>query len=291
MMTDLWQPQSTCGYHCLPDSRRRDISIAFLVVGRLIATIAVVLAAALTIALIALLPGSAMVRARRTFARGVLRAMGIKHRVIGRVPDRRALLVANHVSWIDVLVLLGNTPARLLAKHEVREWPVIGRIARAMGTVFVDRSKPKALPETVRAVAAAMDGGGVVAVFPEGTTWCGRNVGRFRPAMFQAAIDAGVPVLPVRLDFTIDGEPTTLAAFLGADTLYASVRRVVAARGMTVTLRTFSLLYPDTDPDAQIGRRATGPAARREARRLLARASAAALGREPRQPAKALMLV
>jgi 1-acyl-sn-glycerol-3-phosphate acyltransferase len=173
--------------------------------------------------------------------------------------------VANHVSWIDPLVILAHTPARLLAKHDVRDCPIIGPVARALGTVFVDRTRPTALPATVRQVSGVLAADGVVAVFPEGTTWCGRTAGRFRPAMFQAAIDAGVPVVPVRLSFSIDGEPTTVAAFLGEDTLYASVRRVVAARGLTVTLRTYPMLHPMLDPTAD-GDRWT-------ARRTLARAA------------------
>jgi 1-acyl-sn-glycerol-3-phosphate acyltransferase len=273
-MSEFWLPRSTCGQHCLPAltlRRRIDPRVAL----RLAGTAALLCCFALLacFALLPFLPNRHLVRTKRGFARAILATLGVRHRLVGRVPEARALLVANHVSWLDVLVLLAHTPARLLAKHEVRGWPLIGRIARAMGTVFVDRSRPKALPATVRAVADTVAAGGVVAVFPEGTTWCGRNGGRFRPAMFQAAIDARVPVLPVRLDFTLDGEPTTLAAFLGEETLYTSVRRVVAVRGMTVTLRTYPMLHPTVH---------TG---RPEGRRTLARASAAALAREPRTPA------
>src|SRR4029079_10304453 len=94
--------------------------------------------------------------------------------------------------------------AHLVAKHEVRDWPIIGRLATTLGTVFVDRTRPKTLPDTVARVAEHLADGAVVAVFPEGTTWCGRAGGRFRPAMFQAAIAAGAPVVPVRLAFNLD---------------------------------------------------------------------------------------
>jgi 1-acyl-sn-glycerol-3-phosphate acyltransferase len=272
-MTDLWQPRSTCGYDCLPAAAPASVAGALLVLWRLVATTVVLLIGGVALPLLAALP-AALPRnrrlvAQRAFARSVLWTLGIRHRVLGRVPERRALLVANHVSWIDTLIVLAHTPARLLAKHEVGDWAIIGRVARTLGTVFVDRTRPKALPATVGRVADVLAGGGVVAVFPEGTTWCGRSAGRFRPAMFQAAIDAGVPVVPVRLSFTIADEPTTVAAFLGEDTLYASVRRVVAARDLTVTLRTYPMLHPTHN-----GERST-------ARRTLARAAAAVLLRQP----------
>ena len=99
-------------------------------------------------------------------------------------------MVANHVSWLDVVVLLAHLPARMLAKREVRGWPVVGRLAVAMGTVFIDRDRPRTLPARVAAVAGALRDGGVVVAFPEGTTWCGRTGGPLRPAVFQAAVEA-----------------------------------------------------------------------------------------------------
>jgi 1-acyl-sn-glycerol-3-phosphate acyltransferase len=188
---------------------------------------------------------AARARVVRFFARGVLRAFGVRHALCGRLPRKGALIVANHVSWLDVLVLLAYAPARLLAKREVRSWPAIGLLAAAAGSVFIDRLRPRALPRTVADVTAALRAGGVVAVFPEGTTWCGRTGGSFRPAMFQAAIDAGVPVAPVTLRFGLTGgADTTVAAFLGEDTLLASLRRVVTARGLRVTVQAHPALHP-----------------------------------------------
>jgi 1-acyl-sn-glycerol-3-phosphate acyltransferase len=147
---------------------------------------------------------------------------------------------------LDILVLLAIAPCRLLAKHEVRTWPVIGWLAAAAGTVFIDRSRPKRLPRTVAEVAAALRAGGVVAVFPEGTTWCGNAAGRFRPAMFQAAIDARAVVVPVRLTFRLsDGESTSIAAFLGEETLWTSLRRVLRVRGLLITATVAPALHPD----------------------------------------------
>ncbi|MCW3844461.1 1-acyl-sn-glycerol-3-phosphate acyltransferase, partial [Micromonospora yasonensis] len=170
------------------------------------------------------------------------------------LPRRRSLLVANHVSWLDILAVLAVSPARMLAKREVRDWPVVGLLAAAAGTVFVDRSRPRDLPATVGRVAAALGAGHSVAVFPEGTTWCGvadgcRPARGFRPAMLQAAVDAGAPVVPLRLSYRYAGDPTTLAAFLGEETLWASVRRVLAARDLTVSVGVAAPLHPAAGAD------------------------------------------
>jgi 1-acyl-sn-glycerol-3-phosphate acyltransferase len=213
-----------------------------VVLWRLCAVSAVVLAAALVLPL---LPAARVPVTLQRGARAVLAALGVRHTMRGRVTQRRALLVANHVSWLDILLLLAYAPCRLIAKHEVRDWPVIGRLAAAAGTVFLDRSRPRTLPDTVKHVAAALAGGAVVAVFPEGTTWCGRTGGRFHPAMFQAAVTAGAAVAPVQLAFEVSGgRPTTVAAFVGDDTLFSSLMRVVAARGLTITMRAYAPLYP-----------------------------------------------
>lgn len=142
------------------------------------------------------------------------------------------LVVANHVSWLDVLLVAAVCPGRMLAKHEVSGWPVVGRLARSRGTLFIDRERIRSLPGTVAAIARALRDGETVVAFPEGSTWCGREAGRFRPAVFQAALDAGAPVRPVAIRYRLaGGEPTTVPAFVGDDTLTASLRRVVAARG------------------------------------------------------------
>jgi 1-acyl-sn-glycerol-3-phosphate acyltransferase len=111
--------------------------------------------------------------------------------------------------------------------------PLVGRLAVRGGTLFIDRERIRALPGTVAEIAGALRSGATVVAFPEGSTWCGREEGRFRPAVFQAALDAGVPVRPVAIRYRLaGGEPTTAAAFVGDDTLLASLRRVVATRGL-----------------------------------------------------------
>jgi 1-acyl-sn-glycerol-3-phosphate acyltransferase len=163
---------------------------------------------------------------------------------------------------LDILVLLSCAPVRLLAKLEVGDWPLFGRLASAAGAVFIDRSRPRLLPATVAAVAAALRDGYVVAVFPEGTTGCGFAPALFRPAMFQGAIDAAMPVVPVALRYSAAGDPTTAVAFVGDDRLLASLGRVIATRGVPVSLTAHPALHP----------------AAAASRRALARTAAAVVG-------------
>ncbi|MQA96874.1 MAG: 1-acyl-sn-glycerol-3-phosphate acyltransferase [Streptosporangiales bacterium] len=175
------------------------------------------------------------------------------------VPGAGTLIVADHISWLDVPALAACAPVTLLAKREVAGWPVIGPLARRLGTCFIDRDDPYALPGAVAEVARLLSSGRSVVAFPQATTWCGPVGGRFRRATFQAAVDAGAPVLPVTVDYTLGGEPTTVAAFVGTDGFLASLARVVRADGLTVRIRPHQPLWPGPGID----RRALAAAAER----------------------------
>ncbi|MFI6327775.1 lysophospholipid acyltransferase family protein [Micromonospora chersina] len=244
----LWRPASGCGPGCLPAATPPDVSLPRRA-GRLLGVLGMLLAGVGLAALLPLLSAGGRRAALRGWARWTLRALGVRLLVRGRLPRGRALLVANHVSWLDVLAVLAVAPARMLAKREVRDWPVVGALAAAAGTVFVDRSRPRDLPGTVGRVAGALRAGHSVAVFPEGTTWCGAAGGcrpgrGFRPAVFQAAVDAGAPVVPLGLGYRYAGDPSTLPAFLGEETLWESARRVLAARDLTVAVTVAAALHP-----------------------------------------------
>ncbi|SDN31150.1 lysophospholipid acyltransferase family protein [Allokutzneria albata] len=243
MTAHAWMPQSPCGMRCLQSEDTVSPPRRAL---RLLALVAVLLTGPLS-------------GGRRWWFRAVLRALGAKLRVLGE-PEKQSgvLVVGNHTSWLDIVAVNAVQPARALAKREVGEWPVIGALAARTGTVFVDRAKLSTLPATVAEVAEVMRGGAAVSVFPEGTTWCGRESGLYKPAAFQAAIDAGVPVRPLALRFVVGGKPTTAASFLGEETFLTALRRTVALRGLEIEVHVLPLI-------STAGRERRGLAAEAEA--------------------------
>jgi 1-acyl-sn-glycerol-3-phosphate acyltransferase len=187
----------------------------------------------------------------RRAARGLLAALGIGFEVDDRRPHVGrgvGLVVANHTSFLDIVAIAGVVPARFVAKSEILGWPVVGGLARRLGVIGIDRGALRSLPATIGAMTAGLFGDDAVGVFPEGTTWCGRAGGRFRPATFQAAVDARMPVIPVHVGFRdAAGSVATAPAFIGDDDLLDTLRRVLRARGLTVVVRVHELQLPGQD--------------------------------------------
>jgi 1-acyl-sn-glycerol-3-phosphate acyltransferase len=236
-----YAPTSACGPDCLPRPGTTPRVAWPVRVVRLLALVLALLGGIGVALATPVLSRAAGARLTRGWFRTLLRASGVRLRVVGgELPaggPTGTLITANHVSWLDVPAVLALEPVRVVAKSDVRGWPVIGLLAARGGTVFIDRNRLRRLPVTVAEIADLLRRGQNVLVFPEGSTWCGRKRGRFYPAAFQAAIDAGAPVRPVTLRYRLaDGNPTTAAAFVGDDTLVASVLRVIATRGIVVEL-------------------------------------------------------
>ncbi|MFJ5775587.1 lysophospholipid acyltransferase family protein [Streptomyces sp. NPDC093094] len=243
----VWLPGAPCTPRECVEATGVSVVTGVLGALRLTAVIGLLLAG------IALAPFGARIPAGavRRWSRWIVRAAGVRVRITGgAAPAGGLLLVANHISWLDVPLLAAVRPARMLAKREVRQWPVAGALAARGGALFIDRDRLRALPDTVARIAGALRSGAAVGVFPEGSTWCGRAQGRFRRAVFQAALDARVPVQPVRIRyFLADGAATALPAFVGEDALLTSVWRVVTARGLTAEADVRPVIPPHTRPD------------------------------------------
>jgi 1-acyl-sn-glycerol-3-phosphate acyltransferase len=161
------------------------------------------------------------------------RILGIAVEVTGEAPHESALLVANHVSWLDVPVLGGLGPIAFLSKAEVRGWPLIGWLAATAGTQFIARGSGEASAVGAR-IGNHLVEGGCLALFPEGTTTDGRTVKPFFPRLLAAASASGVPVVPVALRFERGGALDPLAPFVGDETILSHLRRVLTARGFHV---------------------------------------------------------
>lgn len=183
------------------------------------------------------------VRARQHYigwwATRLLRVLGIELRARG-LPFRPGakLLIANHVSWLDIMAIHAVCPeARFVSKADVRHWPVIGWLVEAAGTLFIEREKKRDAMRVIHQMAAAMQAGDTVAVFPEGTTSDGHGVLPFHANLLQAAIATDVPVQPVVLRFADATAPVSAAAaYIGDATLVDSLSAVLMAERMSVTV-------------------------------------------------------
>jgi 1-acyl-sn-glycerol-3-phosphate acyltransferase len=145
------------------------------------------------------------------------------------------MIVANHVSWLDIIVLSAIHPLRFIAKSEVRDWPVIGWLCRRCGTVFIERaSRKNALMVNCR-ISELLGQDVSIGLFPEGTTTEGKQVGPFYSALLQPAIDAGARVYPMALRYQgMDGNPEFAAAFIGDMTLARSIWNILRCKQQNV---------------------------------------------------------
>jgi 1-acyl-sn-glycerol-3-phosphate acyltransferase len=165
----------------------------------------------------------------------LMRILNITLRVNGAPPVGGAVLVANHVSWLDIHVLHSLLPVRFISKAEVRDWPLLGQLAKASGTLFITREKKSDAIRVNQEMAAELEAGECLAFFPEGTTSDGQDMRTFFPSLFQPAVDAGCPVIPAAIRYRdLSGAPCLEAAYHGEMTLLASFWRIAKLPGLVV---------------------------------------------------------
>jgi lyso-ornithine lipid O-acyltransferase len=220
------------------------------------------------------------------FCRAVCVAIGIEVEARGRLPGAAPrLLVANHVSWSDVIALASLYPLVFLAKKEVAGWPVLGFLAKLQGTVFVDRADRKTIPQVNAAIASELRAGRDVVVFAEGTSSDGANVLKFNAAHFAMLRDLAdgpaplaVTLAPVALIYAQRGETFPIAK-KGFDVgWYGDMRFLphlwsLMRRGGA---KCHIIFAPAVDSGPGSDRKALAAAAEAEVRRALAEAYGAA---------------
>lgn len=246
----VWLPTAPCTPQDCAGHPGRAASVPRAVL-RLATALALFLLAVPAAAPVRLLPARPRRALVRAWSAALLRALGIRITVHGTPgEDGGRLIVANHISWLDIPLVTAVLPCRMLAKSEIGAWPVLGGLAARAGTLFIERDRIRALPRTVETVSRALLAGDRVTVFPEGSTWCGRAQGPFRRAAFQSALDARVPVQPVRLGYRLaDGDVAGAPAFVGDDPLTASLWRIARARGVRAEVWLLPRIPPGRHPD------------------------------------------
>ena len=164
----------------------------------------------------------------------------IQVRIFGQPPSLLApntLIVSNHVSWLDIFALSHVTYARFVAKDEIRRWPVFGMLVARAGTLFIKRERRRDAARINEMLAQALQDGCCIAIFPEGTTSSGAHLLPFKASLFEAAIRAQAGVQPVGLRYVdAHGALTSATAYYGGISFPQSVRRLLAARHITVEI-------------------------------------------------------
>ena len=174
----------------------------------------------------------------RWWSAGLVRAMGLTLQVSGTPRPGATMIVANHISWLDIAAIHAAAPhARFVSKADVLSWPLLGWLIRSAGTLFIERDRKRDAVRVVHAVAEALKTGDTVAVFPEGTTGTGPELLPFHANLLQAAVATATPVQPVVLRFSDPRGPFSPAVtFIGETTLLQSLWRVASAQGLAVSV-------------------------------------------------------
>ncbi len=185
----------------------------------------------------------------RRFLAWVGYCAGLRIRPTGKPLGGPVLFVANHSSWLDIMLVAGASGAAFVSKAEVRDWPLIGRLARLHHTVFVERGEKKTVRGQADALREALGSGRAIALFPEGTTDGGDEVLPFRPSLLAALYPPipGVRVQPVAIDYGAAGSEIE---WVGDEAAAANAKRVLSRRGTAdVTLRFLEPLDPASVAD------------------------------------------
>jgi len=173
------------------------------------------------------------------WARGMLAIIGIEVRVKGHPASGPVLMAANHISWLDILVMHAACHCRFVAKSEIRGWPLVGVLTTGGGSLYIERGSNRDAMRVVHQMAAALQQGQVLAVFPEGGTGDGVTLLPFHANLLQAAISAGAPIQPIALQF-LDAQTQQISlapCYRNDDTLISSLWRTLCAPPLLAQVR------------------------------------------------------
>ena len=197
-------------------------------------------------------------RLRQRWSARLLGVLGIELRTRGEAVQPGSLLVANHISWVDIFVINALAPTAFISKAEVRQWPLIGWLAARNETVFLRRGSRGHARIVNAEIATLLGRGRQVALFPEGTTTDGSHVHPFHAALLQPAIDAGAPIQPLALCYRLpDGRFTRAPAYDGDVSLGECLQAIVAEREIVARIHVAQPLSTTEQPDRkQLSQRA-----------------------------------
>lgn len=157
-----------------------------------------------------------------------------------------ALLVCNHVSWLDIYLIHSARRVYFVSKSEVRGWPILGWLAQQGGTLFLNRGRRADTARVNHSMGELMQQSAWVAVFPEGTTSDGRGLRRFLPSLLQPAVTLGCPIIPAALRYrTRAGDYTEAPAYIDEISMWGSLKRIISEPGLVAELKFGEPFVPD----------------------------------------------
>jgi 1-acyl-sn-glycerol-3-phosphate acyltransferase len=176
----------------------------------------------------------------RRWSQRLLSMLGVETRLrglpVGGLPGN-LLIVANHISWLDIFVLNALQPARFIGKAEIRRWPLVGRLVADCGTLFLQRGRRHDAHRVNQDARDVLAAGETIAIFPEGTTTDGTMVLPFHGSLLQPVVDAHGHVQPIAIRYRgLDGAHCDAPAYVGEMTLMGSLWRVLGERTLIVEL-------------------------------------------------------
>ena len=176
----------------------------------------------------------------QAWARTMLAQLAIKLVVEGQPPQSGpVLLAANHISWLDIVVMHAARHCRFISKADVQHWPIVGTLASGAGTLYIERESRRDAMRVVHHMAERLQAGDILAVFPEGTTGDGVALLPFHANLLQAAISVQAPIQPVALHFMdgATGAQSFAPCYVGDDTLLGSLWRTLCTDGLVAVVR------------------------------------------------------
>ena len=182
----------------------------------------------------------------REWCRRVLACLHVGVSVTGKAAEAPCLVVSNHISWLDILVLGSSMPVAFLSKAEIAHWPLISRLARAGGTLFIERGGEGAARRSIEGIQKAFNRQQSIAVFPEGTTGKGDTVLPFHPRLFAAAIENGTQVQPVALRYPHPEGVHPVVPYVGQQTLVSSILGILGCQSIQAEVFIGSAIDPES---------------------------------------------
>lgn len=179
----------------------------------------------------------------------VLAALGIRYRVEGAPPAGSTLVAANHLSYLDIVIVSAAMPAAFVAKLEIGSWPFFGPLSKMGGAIFVDRSSRACAWETAEEMTQRLAADVPVVLFPEGTSTDGSEVLRFHSTLFAPAVEAALPVVPAAVFYEKkDAGAERDLCWFGDESFLPHLLRVLRVQGFTAVVR---FGKPEIYPDRQ----------------------------------------